>query len=103
MRYGHLCGFLYAKLVILGPTDFLFGLPINLIVNAGQNKFDVDILKNVAKIADLKPKIGQIPLLSGDINRHNSIIFHPILTFLFEIDGFHETNRMVPKSKLYLF
>ena len=70
-----------AKLVILGPTDFLFGLPINIIVNAGQNKFEVDILKNVAKIANLRPKIGQIPILSLDINGHNSIIFHPILTF----------------------
>ena len=70
-----------AKLVILGLTDFLFGLPLNLIVNAGQNKFEVDILKNVAKIANLKPKTGQIPLLSLDINGHNSIIFNPILTF----------------------
>ena len=81
LRYGHLCGFLGAKLVILGPTDFLFGLAINLIVNAGQNKFEVDILKNVAKIANLRPKTCQIPLLSLDINWHNSIIFHPILTF----------------------
>ena len=48
LRYGHLCGFLEAKLVILGPIDFLFGLPINLIVN-------------VANIAKLRPKIGQIP------------------------------------------
>ena len=76
-----MCGFLEAKLVILGPVDFLFGLPINLIVNAGQNKFEVDILKHVAKIANLRPKIGQIPLLSLDFNGHNSIIFHPILTF----------------------
>ena len=75
MRYGPLCGFLVAKLEILGPTDFLFGLPINLIVNAGQNKFEVDFLKNVAKIANLRPKIGQIPLLSLDIIGHNSIIF----------------------------
>ena len=37
-----------AKLVILDPTDFLFGLPINLIVNAGQNKFEVDILNQSA-------------------------------------------------------
>ena len=74
---------LEAKLVILGPIDFLFGLPINLIVNAGQNKFEVDILKNVAKIANLRPNIGQIPLLSLDINWHNSIIFYPILTFFF--------------------
>ena len=74
MRYGHLCGFLGAKLVILGPTDFLFGLPINLIVNANPNKFEVDNLRNV-------PKIGQIPLLSLDIIGHNSIIFYLILTF----------------------
>ena len=41
--YGHLCGFLDAKMVILGPIDFLFGLPINVYVNTGQNKFEVDI------------------------------------------------------------
>ena len=81
LRYGHLCAFLEAKLIILGPIDFLFGLPINLIVNAEQNKFEVDILKNVAKIANLRPKIGQIPLLSLDIIWHNSIIFYPILTY----------------------
>ena len=69
------------KLVIYGPIDFLFGLPINLNINAGQNRFEVDILKNVAKIANLRPKISQIPLLSLDINGHNSVIFHPILTF----------------------
>ena len=71
---------LEAKLVILGPIDFLFSLPINLIVNAGQNKFEVDILKNVAKIANLRPRIGQIRLLSLKILWHNSIIFYPILT-----------------------
>ena len=52
----------------LAYFDFLFGFPINLIVNVGQNKFEVDISKNVAKIANLRPKIGQIPLLSLDIN-----------------------------------
>ena len=46
----------------------------------GQIKFEVDILKNVAKIANLRPKIGQIPLLSLDILWYNSIIFYPILT-----------------------
>ena len=68
-------------MVMLGLIDFLFDLPINLIVHAGQNKFEVDILKNVAKIANIMPKIGQIPLLSLDCNWHNSIIFYPILTF----------------------
>ena len=70
-----------AKLVILGPIDFLFGLPINLIVNVGHNKFEFDILKNVATIANFRPKIDQIPLLSLDIIGHNSIIFYLILTF----------------------
>ena len=41
-------------MVISGPIDFLFGLPINLNVNAGQNKFEVDILKYGAKIANFK-------------------------------------------------
>ena len=43
-----------AKLEILGPTDFLFGLPINLIVNAGQNKFEVDFLKKCGQNSQLK-------------------------------------------------
>ena len=54
-------------MVISGPIDFLFGVPINLNVIAGQNKFEVDILKNVVKIANPRPKIGQIPLLSLNI------------------------------------
>ena len=32
-------------MVILSPIDFKFSFPFNLIVNAGQNKFEVDILK----------------------------------------------------------
>ena len=32
-------------MVISGMIDFQLGLPINLNVNAGQNKFKVDILK----------------------------------------------------------
>ena len=102
-KYGHWCGFLQAKLVILGPIDFLFGLPINIIVNAGQNKFKVDILKNVAEIANLRPKIGQIPLLSLNISLHNSIIFHPIFIFFILNCLVFETYTMVSKSKLNLF
>ena len=44
-KMAKFCGFSGAKIVILSPIDFLFGLPINLNVNAGQNKFKVDILK----------------------------------------------------------
>ena len=88
----------------MGPIDFLFGFPINLIVNVGQNKFEVNISINVAEIANLRPKIGQIPLLSLDINGHNSIIFYPILTFfiincLFLRD---ESNGVQIKAR-YLF
>ena len=43
-------------MVILGPIDFLFGLPINLNVNEKQNKFEVDIFKNVAKEPTYAPK-----------------------------------------------
>ena len=59
----------------------------------------------MAKIANLRPKIGQIPLLSLDSNTnwHNSIIFHPILTFFIFNCLFYETNRMVSNLKLYLF
>ena len=46
-------------MVIFGPIDFYFGLPINLYVNE-QNKFEVDILKNVAKIVNFRPKIGRL-------------------------------------------
>ena len=42
MRYGHLCGFLEAKMVNSGIAY--------LNVNAGQNKFEVKILKNAAKM-----------------------------------------------------
>ena len=104
LRYGHLCGSLEAKLVIFGPTDFLFGLPINLNINAGQNKFEVDILNNVAKIANLRLKIGQIPLLSLDINGHNSVIFHPIFTFfILNCLCFHDKSNSFNIKALALF
>ena len=54
---------------VLGPILFL--LYINDLLPT---------LKNCKK-ANLRPKIGQIPLLSLDINGHNSFIFHLILTF----------------------
>ena len=36
-------------MVNLGPIDFQLGLPLNIKKNDGQNKFEVHILKNVAK------------------------------------------------------
>ena len=59
MAIGHLCGFLEAKwLFLIRLTSNLVCLT-NLNVNE-QNKFEVDILKNVAKIVNFRPKIGQL-------------------------------------------
>ena len=43
----------------LGLIDSKLGLYIKVNVNHGQNKFEVHISKNVAKMAILWPKIGQ--------------------------------------------
>ena len=35
----------------LGPIDFTIGLPIDITVNDGQNKYEVHISNNEAKIS----------------------------------------------------
>ena len=52
-------GFLEDKIVSLGPIDFYLGFPLNIKVNGGQNKFEVHISKNIARIANCQLKIGQ--------------------------------------------
>ena len=37
----------------LSPFKFIIGLLANLNANGGQNKFKVDVSKNVAKIANI--------------------------------------------------
>ena len=49
-------------MVILGPIESLFNLLINVNVNNEQNQFEDDIFKKVAKIANFRPKIGQLAL-----------------------------------------
>ena len=44
-------------------------------MNDGQNKFEVHISKNMAKIADFQPKIGQDATFAPTFNGHNSAIF----------------------------
>ena len=56
------------------------GLYIDVNVNIGQNKFEVHISKNVAKMAILWPKIGQRHFGARASHGHNLAIFHPILT-----------------------
>ena len=65
----------------LGLIHFYIGLPININANYGQNKFKVDILKSVVKMTNYLPKMGQDATFARTLNGHNSVIFHPILTF----------------------
>ena len=67
-------------MVNLGLINFKLGLYIKVNVNAGQNKFQVHISKNVAKMAVLWPKIGQRHFAARTSHGHNLAIFHPILT-----------------------
>ena len=65
LRYGHFGEFLEFfrdRIANLGLIDFKLGLYIKVNVNSWQNKFEVHISKNVAKMAVLWPKIGQMPL-----------------------------------------
>ena len=64
--------------VTLGPIEFQ---PLNINGNDWQNKFEVRISKTVAKMANLRPKIGQDATFAPTLNWHYSAIFYPILTF----------------------
>ena len=71
LRYGHFGAFLEFfgdRMAKLGPVDFKLGLYIKVNVNEGQNKFEVHISKNLAKIAINWHKIGQMPLMVKNIN-----------------------------------
>ena len=67
--------FLEAKVVSLGPIDFQLSLPLNINGNEGQNKFEVPISKNVARMANFRPKLGQDAIFAPTLNRHNFIRF----------------------------
>ena len=64
----------------LGLINSKLGLYIKINVNNGQNKFEVHISKNVAKMAILWPKIGQRHFGARASHGHNLAIFHQILT-----------------------
>ena len=83
LRYGHFGEFLeffLDRMANLGLIDFKLGLYIKVNVNAGQNKFEVHISKNVAKMAVLWTKIGYCHFAARASHGHNLAIFHPILT-----------------------
>ena len=65
LRYGHFGEFLeffWDRMANLDLIDFNLGLYIKVNVNAGQNKFEVHISKNLTKIAINWHKIGQMTL-----------------------------------------
>ena len=71
--------YLWDRMANLGLLDFKLGLYIKVNVNDRQNKFEVHILKHLAKMAINWHKIGQMPLLwqkhSMDITRSFFIRF----------------------------
>ena len=59
LRYGHFGEFLesfWERMADLGLIDSKRGLYIKIDVNNGQNKFEVHISKNVAKMPSYGPK-----------------------------------------------
>ena len=68
------------RIADLGLIDSKLSLYIKINVNQGQNKFEVHISKNVAKMAILWPKIGQRHFGARASHGHNLAIFHQILT-----------------------
>ena len=58
------------KVVNMGPIDFQLSLPLNIYENDMQSKFEADISKNVAKMANFQDATF-VPTL----NEHNSAIF----------------------------
>ena len=72
--------FFWDRMADLDLIDFKLGLYIKVNVNNGQNKFEVHISKNVAKMAILWPKIGQRHFGARASHGHHLAIFHPILT-----------------------
>ena len=68
------------RMADLGLINSKLGLYIKINVNNGQNKFEVHISKNVAKMTILWPKIGQRHFGASASHGHNLAIFHQILT-----------------------
>ena len=52
------------RMANLGLIDFKLGLYIKVNVNTGNNKFEVHLLKHMAKMDINWHKIGQMPLLA---------------------------------------
>ena len=65
LKYSHFRGFSWVfghKMAIIGPFGLNICLTINLDLNDVKNKNKFCICKIVAKILNIWPKIGQVPL-----------------------------------------
>ena len=55
-------------MVNFGSINFQLGLPRNINENDGQNKFEVHISRNVAKMAHFWPIVGQGATFAPTLN-----------------------------------
>ena len=70
--------FLWDKMAILSPIGLTIGLPITLHVNDGQNKLEVCISKNMAKMAKIGSKMASRPTSA---NLGMAITWSPYIRF----------------------
>ena len=68
-------------MAILSPIGLKIGLHTTLDRNDGQNKLEVYISKNMARMANKWLKISSAATFGQSLSGHNSTIFYPIWTF----------------------
>ena len=71
-------GFYGYKMANLGPFGLKIGLPINLDLNNGQNKYQVFISKIAATKSNNRPNLTHMPIYGHTCFGHISTIFWPI-------------------------
>ena len=67
LRHSHFSDFFGDKMANLGPINYKIVFYIKVNVNEGQNKFEVHILKRLAKMSINWHRINQMPLLCVNI------------------------------------
>ena len=68
-------------MTILSPIGLKIDFPTTLDRNDGQNKLEVYISKNMARMANKWLKINGVATFGHSLGGHNSVIFHSIWTF----------------------
>ena len=75
-------------MAILSPIGLKIALPTTLHRNDGQNKLEVSISKNMAKMANNGPKVATF---GQSLGGHNLATLHPIWT--------NEPTKMISSSR----